>query len=188
MQYKRLSELYFQEVTWENQRYNPSLDEHIRVSAISSGVPALVSVLMMGFSGDSAPTRADFEWFQSMPDMVVACGQVGRFINDMAAYTLGKKKKDVANTHECYMKEFGVTEEEAFLAIKAMAEHAWRTVNKGCLEMADNTTAARKTVHAIVVDLVRSMELIYLGGKRDAYTYGSTDLITSLYLKPVISA
>jgi hypothetical protein len=39
-----------------------------------------------------------------------------------------------------------------------------------------------------VVDLVRSMELIDLGGKRDAYTYGSTDLITSLYLKPVISA
>lgn len=37
-----------------------------------------------------------------------------------------------------------------------------------------------------VVDLSRSIEIIYLGGKRDAYTFGSNlkDLVTSLFLKP----
>lgn len=110
----------------------------------------------------------------------------GSLIKRMHIYTctqLGKNKKDVANAHECYMKEYGATGEEAFAFIANMTENAWRKINQACMEMDPAMLPAFKVA---VVDLSRSMEIIYLGGKRDAYTFGSNlkDLVTSLFLKP----
>lgn len=146
----------------------------------------LVPVILMGLkSGDSATSRKVFEWADGEPEMVLASGQVGRFLNDMASYTLGKCKKDVANAHECYMKEFGVTGAEAFKVIAGMTEKAWRTINRGCMMEVD--PAMLPAVQTAIVDLSRSMEIIYLGGKRDAYTFASNlkDLVASFFLRPI---
>ncbi|GJN07814.1 hypothetical protein PR202_ga25678 [Eleusine coracana subsp. coracana] len=182
-QYKLLSEYYLQEATWANENHEPSFAEHVRVSTISSGLPMLVPVILTGLpsSRDPAAIREAFAWADGDPEMVLASGQVGRFLNDMASYTLGKNKKDVANAHECYMKEFGVTGPQAFAAIAGMTENAWRTINRGCMMEVD------PAVRTAVVDLSRSMEIIYLGGRRDAYTFASNlkDLVTSLFLRPI---
>nr|ATI25526.1 beta selinene synthase [Zea mays subsp. mays] len=178
--YKLLLQYYLKEATWANENHTPSFKEHVQVSIISSGLPMLVPVLLMG---TGLATREAFEWADSAPDMVLASGEVGRFLNDMASYKLGKNKKDVANAHECYMKEYGATGEEAFAFIANMTENAWRKINQACMEMDPAMLPAFKVA---VVDLSRSMEIIYLGGKRDAYTFGSNlkDLVTSLFLKP----
>ncbi|TVU46954.1 hypothetical protein EJB05_06528, partial [Eragrostis curvula] len=158
-----------------NESHEPSFAEHVRVSTFSSGLPMLVAVVLMGVAGDVVDdhaTRAALEWADGLPDMVLASGQVGRFLNDMASYTLGKNRKDVANAHECYAKEHGVTGADAFAAIARMTEDAWRTINRGCMEMDD--PAMLPAVRLAVVDLTRSVEIMYLGGRRDAYTFGST--------------
>ncbi|KAK3151679.1 hypothetical protein QOZ80_3AG0249140 [Eleusine coracana subsp. coracana] len=179
----RMSYVIKEEATWANENHEPSFAEHVRVSTISSGLPMLVPVILTGLpsSRDPAAIREAFAWADGDPEMVLASGQVGRFLNDMASYTLGKNKKDVANAHECYMKEFGVTGPQAFAAIAGMTENAWRTINRGCMMEVD------PAVRTAVVDLSRSMEIIYLGGRRDAYTFASNlkDLVTSLFLRPI---
>lgn len=83
VQYKLLLQYYLKEATWANENHTPSFKEHVQVSIISSGLPMLVPVLLMG---TGLATREAFEWADSAPDMVLASGEVGRFLNDMASY------------------------------------------------------------------------------------------------------
>ncbi|CAN6226640.1 unnamed protein product [Urochloa humidicola] len=95
---------------------------------------------------------------------------------------LGKCKKDVASTVECYMKEYGTTGEEAVAAMSAMVEKAWRRINRGCIEVKHAAEPAAQ----FLVNTTRVLEAYYLHG-RDGLTYGRDlkELITLLFLKQV---
>jgi hypothetical protein len=149
----------------------------MEVSVMSSGFPTLAVVLLMG-AGDMA-TREAFQWAIGVPDVVTASGEVARFLNDIASYKKGKNKKDVASSVECYAKEHDTSGEEAVTAIAGMAEHAWRTINRSCMEM----NSALLPAAQLVVNLTKTLEVIYLGG-RDAYTFAADlkDLVVSLFL------
>ncbi|KAL6838260.1 hypothetical protein ACP4OV_031932 [Aristida adscensionis] len=177
--FKLSSKYYLDEAKWSSEKYEPSFKEHMEVSLMSSGFPTLAVVLLMG-AGDLA-TKEAFEWAIDVPDLVSASGEVARFLNDIASYKKGKNKMDVASSVECYAKEHGMVGEEAVAAIVAMSEHAWRRINRECMEMDRALLPAAQ----LVVNLTRTLEIIYLGG-RDAYTYANDlrDLITSLFLKP----
>ena len=94
-----------------------------------------------------------------------------------------KNKNDVASSLECYMKEYGTRGEEAAAALPAMVEHAWRRINKSCMEIDRGLLPAVKLA---VINLARSNEIVYCRGN-DAYTFtGDLEgLVTSLFLKPV---
>lgn len=175
-----LSKYYLDEAKWSSEKYAPSFDEHMKVSIMSSGFPTLAVVLLMG-AGDLA-TKEALEWASAVPDVVIASGVVARFLNDIAAYKKGKNKKDVGSSVECYAKENGLAGEEAAAAIAAMAEDAWRRINRECMEMDRALLPAAQ----LVVNLTKTLEVIYLGG-RDAYTFSGDlkDLVTSLFIKPV---
>ncbi|RLN17256.1 hypothetical protein C2845_PM02G25430 [Panicum miliaceum] len=164
--FKLSSKYYLDEAKWSSEKYAPSFEEHVEVSVMSSGFPTLAVVLLMG-AGDLA-TREAFD----------ASGEVARFLNDIASYRKGKNKKDAASSVECYARERGVSGEEAAAAIAGMAEHAWRTINRSCMEVGGELPAAR-----LVVNLTKTLEVIYLGG-RDAYTFAGDlrDLVVSLFL------
>lgn len=81
---------------------------------MSTGVPFLFFVALM--AAGQAVTKEVFEWAFSVPDMVRASAEMGRFLNDIASYKRRKNMKDVASTVECYMKEHGATGEEAVAA------------------------------------------------------------------------
>uniref|UniRef100_A0A0A9H1D9 Uncharacterized protein n=1 Tax=Arundo donax TaxID=35708 RepID=A0A0A9H1D9_ARUDO len=61
-----------------------------------------------------------------------------------------------------------------------MVEHAWRRINRACMEMDRALLPAAQ----LVVNLTKTLEVIYLGG-RDAYTFARDlkDLVISLFLK-----
>nr|CAB3500741.1 unnamed protein product [Digitaria exilis] len=175
--FKLSSKYYLDEARWSSENYAPSFKEHVEVSVMSSGFPTLAVVLLMG-AGDLA-TKEAFDWAIDVPDVVSASGEVARFLNDIASYKKGKNKKDAASSVECYAKERGVSGEEAAAAIAGMAEHAWRTINGSCVEM----DAALLPAAKLVVNLTKTLEVIYLGG-RDAYTFAGDlkDLVVSLFV------
>jgi len=175
--FKLSSKYYLDEAKWCSEKYAPSFKEHMEVSVMSSGFPTLAVVLLMG-AGDMA-TREAFRWAIGVPAVVSASGEVARFRNDIASYKKGKNKKDVASSVECYAKEHGTSGEEAAVAIAGMAEHAWRTINRSCMEMDSALLPAAQ----LVVNLTKTLEVIYLGG-RDAYTFAADlkDLVVSLFL------
>lgn len=95
---------------------------------------------------------------------------------------LGKNKKDVGSTVECYKLEKGSTGEEAVAAIAAMNEHMWRVLNRTYMEVDRALLPAAQ----LVVSIARTCEVIYLRG-RDGYTFGShaKDLVKALFLDPI---
>ncbi|XP_044386136.1 eudesmanediol synthase [Triticum aestivum] len=174
------SEYYLCEAKWSNEKYAPSFKEHLEVSRMSSGFPTLALVLLMGV--DNTATNEAFDWAADVPDIVCASGVIAHFLNDIASYKLGKTKKDVASSVECYMKENLVGGQEAIVAISALAEDAWRMINRACMEIEPALLPAAQ----LVVNLTRTLEVIYLGG-RDGYTFGGDlkGLIAALFLKPI---
>uniref|UniRef100_A0A0D9VU91 Terpene synthase N-terminal domain-containing protein n=1 Tax=Leersia perrieri TaxID=77586 RepID=A0A0D9VU91_9ORYZ len=180
--YKQLSELYLQEAQWSSHRYTPSFAEQLEVSLMSSGIPQLAPVLLLGVhDGDGVATPEAFEWAASVPALVRAGGEIARFLNDIASYDRSGRSssKDVPSTVECYVTEHGVGGEEAVAAVAAMVESAWRTINEACVEMDPALLPAAR----LVVSLTRTLEVIYLNG-RDGYTIGAgiKGLVTSFFL------
>ncbi|CAN6290035.1 unnamed protein product [Urochloa humidicola] len=181
-QFKLQSKNYLQETKWFNENHIPSFKEHVDVTLMSTGVPFLFFVALM--AAGKVVTKESFQWAFNVPDMVRASGEMGRFLNDIASYKRGKNKKDVASTVECYMKEHGVTGEEAIVAITAMVEQAWRRINKAYMEMYRHGTV--EPAARWLLDMTRMLEIYYLHG-RDGLTYGRDikELVTFLFLKEV---
>ncbi|KAG2562229.1 hypothetical protein PVAP13_8KG252604 [Panicum virgatum] len=180
--FKLLSKYYLEEAKWCNEKYIPSFKDQIEVSSMSSSIPVLALAALMA-AGDEATNEA-VEWASGIPDAVHACGEIGRLLNDISAFKKGRKNKnDVASSLECYMKEYGTRGEEAEAALSAMVEHAWRRINKACMEIDRGLLPAVKLA---VINLARSNEIVYCRGN-DAYTFtGDLEgLVTSLFLKPV---
>lgn len=178
--YKQSSEYYLREAIWSSEKYRPSFKEHEEISIMTSGLPMLTILTLMGY-GDKA-TQEAFEWVSGLPEMVRAGSQVTRFLNDISSYKLGKHKKDMPSAVECYMMENGSTGDEAVAAVAALLENRWRILNKGTMEIDRVLLPAAE----VVVNMARTNEIIYLKG-RDAYTCGEDleDLVTQLFIKPV---
>ncbi|KAF8708700.1 hypothetical protein HU200_030082 [Digitaria exilis] len=176
-------QIYVQEAKWSNDKYIPTFKEHTEVSLMSSWASTLCLVASAFAEDDVLATEQAVQWGLGMPDMYMACAEITRFRNDVASYQRGRNRKDMANSVECYVKEHGVTGDEAAAAITAMVELSWRRINQGCLEMdrALLPAAARP-----VVGMSREVEVIYLDG-RDGYTFGSdiNHIIDRLFVDPV---
>uniref|UniRef100_A0ACD5TSJ9 Uncharacterized protein n=1 Tax=Avena sativa TaxID=4498 RepID=A0ACD5TSJ9_AVESA len=175
--YQLQAKYYMQEAQWSSDKYRPSFEEHEELCGKSCGLIMLNLVALMGYGANA--TKEMFDWASAIPD-VVRCGtQIGRFLNDISSYKLGKNKKDLHSGVECYMMEKGVTGEEAVAAITTMTEDRWRTMTMACMEM----DHALLPVAQLVVNIARSNEVLYIHG-RDGYTCGShvKDLVTMLFL------
>ena len=84
MQYQLLSTFYLKEATWVHGNHIPSCREQLYLSGMSAGLPMFSVAAWMG-SGCVA-TKEVFEWGFSIPEMLRACGEVGRLLNDIASY------------------------------------------------------------------------------------------------------
>ncbi|EAY90094.1 hypothetical protein OsI_11662 [Oryza sativa Indica Group] len=188
--FKQMSEYYLREAQWSSDKYMPSFAEHLDISLMSSGFPAMAPVLLLGVrdsGGAAATTKEAFEWATSVPvpALVRAGGELARFLNDTASYRIGKSGGDMASTVECYMAERGVGGGEAVAAVAGLAERAWRTINGECAAVG-TMDAALLPAARLMVNLARTVEVIYLGG-RDGYTVGGDlkGLVSNLFLDPL---
>ncbi|CAN6218960.1 unnamed protein product [Urochloa humidicola] len=182
---KSVSKYFLEEAKWSREKYTPSFKEHLQVSSMTSVFPTMAVVLLLG-AGDDVATKEAFEWAVSVPDVVRAGAEITRYLNDIASYKLGKNKGDAASSVECYAMEQGVGDDNAAAVIAGMAEHAWRRINRACMDMAVDRARGVLPAARLVVSLAKMMEVMYLGG-RDAYTSGGDlkGLVTALFLDPV---
>lgn len=84
MQFQKLSAYYLQEAEWSYQNYNPSFEEQVALSTITSTVPLLCVSTTVG-RGD-ALTKEAFEWVANDIGAKTACAKITRFMNDIAAF------------------------------------------------------------------------------------------------------
>ncbi|KAK1381847.1 (E)-beta-caryophyllene synthase [Heracleum sosnowskyi] len=157
---------YHQEAVWRDKNYVPPLKEYLMNGSISScACPlGLSSILGMGH----ADTIGECKWAAKEPKAVLAAEKMSRIINDIVGYEEAHSRPHVATSIDCYMKDYGVSKEEAVVKLYEMIEDTWKDINEECLRP---TTVGSHYIN-IFLNLMRVSDVTYKN--RDGYTHPDT--------------
>ena len=78
------SKITIQQAKWLHENSVPSFKEQIDVAVMASGIQW--SLLMVLMAAGQMVNNEAFEWAHNKPDMSHSTAEIGRFINDIAAY------------------------------------------------------------------------------------------------------
>ncbi|KAG6395262.1 hypothetical protein SASPL_145903 [Salvia splendens] len=107
---KELARGYFEEAKWFLEGNLPSFEEYLKIGLITSTYGYAIPSLFMGIG---SIRKEDFEWLSEKPKIYVATFIKGRLLDDIGSYEFETKRGQLAIGVESYMKENGVTKEEA---------------------------------------------------------------------------
>nr|QEE82240.1 alpha-cis-bergamotene synthase [Prunus dulcis] len=176
---KVLVRAYFQKAKWFHQKYTPTMDDYMS-AALNASNFALATTSFVGM-GDIA-TKDSMDWVFDDPKMVKAASLIGRIMNDIKSHQFEQKRGHVASAVECYMKEYGATEEEANIELSKQVNNAWKDINETSIQ---NTTIPVPLLLRIL-NLARVVEVLYKHG--DGFTHAGIflkDSVVSLFVEPV---
>ncbi|KAK2984766.1 hypothetical protein RJ640_004591 [Escallonia rubra] len=177
---KALVRAYFAEANWFNKKYMPTFEEYLGVSVMSSGYPMLAVQSLVGM--DEIATKQAFDWVISVPKIVKSCALIARLVDDLKTHKVEQERGDAPSGVECYMWEYGVSEEEACEKIRGMVEVAWQDINEEC----QKPESLPLPLLLPALNLARMMEVIYQQGDGYSNSTGRTkDIIKLLLVHPL---
>ncbi|NP_001289542.1 sesquiterpene synthase 12-like [Nicotiana tabacum] len=177
---KKVAEVYFKEAEWLNANYIPKCEEYMKNGLVSSTGPmyGIISLVVM----EEIITKEAFEWLTNEPLILRAASTICRLMDDMADHEVEQQRGHVASFVECYMKEYGVSKQEAYVEMRKKITNAWKDINKELL---------RPTAVPMFI-LERSLNFSRLADTflkdDDGYTNPKSkvkDLIASLFVESV---
>lgn len=98
-----------------------------------------------------------FSWVSQYPQIVQSGATLVRLVDDVSTHEEEKRRGQLTTPIDCYMKDLGVTKEEAFLKFKEMAEDGWKELNE---ERVKSAWIPRKFL-APMVNLARFAVVMY---------------------------
>ncbi|KAF7822831.1 putative terpene synthase 2 [Senna tora] len=78
-------------------------------------------------------------------------------MDDIVSNEFEQKRGHVASILECYMKQHGVSRDEAIDELRKVIDDAWKDINEECL----NPTKVAMPFLIRVVNLARCMDVLY---------------------------
>ncbi|CAL2266062.1 unnamed protein product [Prunus armeniaca] len=177
---KAVARAYFEEARWFNEGYTPTMEEYLPAAIVSTGYHMLSTVSLLGM-GDIV-TKETFEWLSNEAKIVRASTTLFRFMDDIVTSNFEKERGHVGCSIDCYMKQYGVSEQEALDALNKQVVHLWKDINEEFLR----PTAVPMAVLMRVLNLTKVVDLLYKGD--DGYTrVGKVvkDKIASHFIDPV---
>ncbi|KAK9152046.1 hypothetical protein Syun_010355 [Stephania yunnanensis] len=178
---KDLVRAYFVEAKWDHEGYVPKLEEYLSNAVVSSACYMIPTTCLVGMG--KIMSKEAFEWLRGVPKPLRASSMIGRLMNDVVSHKFEQMRGDVASAVECYMKEYGASEQEACDEINKMVEEAWKDVNEECFTR--NTEIPRPLLMRLV-NLTRMLHVIYK--HEDSFTHSKTRLkenVALLFVDPV---
>ncbi|XP_062015838.1 (-)-germacrene D synthase-like [Rosa rugosa] len=166
--------------SWFHKNYTPTMDEYMEVALVTSAYSMLATTSFVGM-GDIV-TKDSFEWIFSDPKIVKASAVVCRLMDDVVSHKFEQKRGHVASAVECYMKQYGATEEETIIEFRKQVSDAWKDINEECL----HPTPLDMSLLMRVLNLTRVIDVVYKS--EDGYTHAGTilkDFVASLLIEPV---
>ncbi|XP_073279190.1 germacrene A synthase-like isoform X2 [Primulina huaijiensis] len=170
---------YNVEAKWFLKGYLPPFSEYLNI-ALTTGTYHFLSnasLMVLDFA-----TRKEFEWLNTMPKILGASLTICRLVDDVATYKVEKERCQKSTGIDCYMKDYGVTMEEAMNKIEEMATDAWKDVN----ENFKRPFPCSKEVLMIILNITRVIDVVYKNNE-DGYTHPEKvikPLIVAMYIEP----
>ncbi|KAK4491026.1 hypothetical protein RD792_001747 [Penstemon davidsonii] len=159
---KEIVRSYNIEAKWFIEGYMPPFDDYMTNGLVTSTYYLLATTSFIGMN--STPKEA-FDWLMKKPKIQVANVTICRIIDDIATYEIEKKRGQGATGIECYMKQYGVSEEKAMEEFNKIAENAWKDINEECVKEKSVSMDVLKRI----VNLARLIDVVYKHNQ-DGYT------------------
>ncbi|TYI58056.1 hypothetical protein E1A91_D11G326000v1, partial [Gossypium mustelinum] len=151
--YMKQSQVYHAEAKWLYENYIPTMEEYMPIALVSCGYPLLTIASCVGM--DDSITKETFIWAFNDPKIRRASNTICRLMSDIIS-------------HKCYMKQDGVSMQEAYNEFYKQINNAWKDINEECLKP---TAAIPRSALNRILNLERVMNLFHKG--EDAYTINS---------------
>ncbi|KAK6122846.1 hypothetical protein DH2020_043427 [Rehmannia glutinosa] len=177
---KELAKGYNVEAKWFKEGYLPPFDEYLKNGLITS---TFYYDTMTSLLGIESVTEEEFKLLSQKPKIVVANLKNCRLIDDIATYEIEKERGQIATGIECYMKDNGVTKEEAMNKFDEMVTNTWKDMNEECLMPFSNS----REVLMRIIGLSRTTNVTYKNYE-DGYTMPEKVLephIIALYMDSI---
>ncbi|CAI0440753.1 unnamed protein product [Linum tenue] len=172
------------EAWWRTEGHVPTLGEYLAHANITSSYFFVCASAYLGI-GPELATREAFQWVTDKTNkMVLASASICRVQNDIMSYSFEQERLHVASAVQCYIKEHGVSDEEAILALLGRISDAWKDMTEVmCCQKP--ITPFPAALLSPVINFARSISVIYL--KADAFTYPQLlkERIAALFIDPV---
>ncbi|RVW68202.1 putative terpene synthase 2 [Vitis vinifera] len=109
---KSLVQAYLVEAKWLHGKYIPTIEEYMGIAMVTVGVPVLTIMSFIGMI--ETATKEVFDWLLQIPKIVRATYIIIRLMDDMASHKFEQEREHTASSIECYMKQHGVSEQQAY--------------------------------------------------------------------------
>ncbi|KAL0717205.1 hypothetical protein Bca4012_066527 [Brassica carinata] len=175
---KKLARAYLALSKWSRESHVPTFEEYMEFGMQTSMDHfAAYSFIAM----EDCDETQMCEWYNSKPKMMEALNGVFRIKNDISGYEQEMKRGEVARGLNCYMKQHGVTKEEAVEELNKIATDYYRIIMEEFL----TTTAVPRPVLVRCLNVSRPIDLFYKGSDRFVNHVELKEVITSLFIHPI---
>lgn len=128
-EWKKLTAAYMKESEWLNAGYIPKCDEYMKNAVITATCMLYVTNGLVGIE-ELHMTKENIDWLTNGLLVARSAAAICRCLDDISDHEVNQKRGHVASIVECYMKEFGVSKEEAYVEIRKMVTDRWKDINK----------------------------------------------------------
>ncbi|CBI31301.3 hypothetical protein VitviT2T_029118 [Vitis vinifera] len=178
---KSLVQAYLVEAKWLHGKYIPTIEEYMGIAMVTVGVPVLTIMSFIGMR--ETATKEVFDWLLQNPKIVRATYIIIRLMDDMASHKFEQEREHIASSIECYMKQHGVSEQQAYDEFHKQTENAWKDINEECLR----PTTVPMLLLSRLLNFARSGDVMYKSHK-DIFTHPgevTKNNISMLLIDPV---
>ncbi|KAM5558232.1 hypothetical protein ABKV19_020116 [Rosa sericea] len=177
---KNQARSYFKEAQWLHEGRIPSMEESMRVATISISYTFLTTISLLGM--EDIVTKEAFEWLLNDPKILRASNTIFRLMDDIVSTKFEKVRGHAPSSIDCYMKQYGVSEQETVEVFNKKVADLWKDINEEFLR----PTAVPTPVLVRVLNLTRVTDLLYKG--EDGFTRVgkmTKDCVAALLIDPV---
>ncbi|KAK5786257.1 hypothetical protein PVK06_040890 [Gossypium arboreum] len=169
---KQQSQVFFVEAKWFHENYIPTMEEYMPIALLSCGYLQLAIASFVGM--EDSITKETFNWAVNEPKIIRASNIICRLMSDIVGHKVEQERGHVSSAVECYMKQYGVSMQEAYDELNKQINDAWKDINEEFLK----PTAAPTSALIRVLNLAKVIDLLYKG--EDAYTQVGDSAKTSI--------
>ncbi|KAM6581907.1 hypothetical protein CsatA_005681 [Cannabis sativa] len=183
-EFKEFLQGYLDEAWWLKKAERiPSFDEYLKFGLVNCGYLMLTVSSLIGMKSNNIVTKQVFEWLSKGPKIINASTTICRLMDDIAEHKFEKEKYEELSSVECYMKQYGVSEEEAYDELNKRVFDSWKEINEDYF--LKPTYVASPVDRAL--NLSRFMDLVFKNG--DGFTKvgkGTKETVHALLIDPIL--
>ncbi|KAK8521190.1 hypothetical protein V6N12_005101 [Hibiscus sabdariffa] len=177
-EFTKTAEAFHEQARWVHEGYHPTFEEYIKTAMVAAGGNLTMAQVFVGM--DEADEKAYQCLINTDNINYKAINLMCRLYNDIATNEREEKRGAVTGTI-CYMKQHGVTRQEATEAFKEMIEAASKDMNQGSLR----PTAIPREIVNRLLNYRRLLDTFYMDDL-DGYTITEETWITDVVPKMLI--